>query len=169
MRRSSGGYSVAAYIYIFIYLWSCCDYCYVLENGAFIPPVSPESIVIKQFDLKEGTWEGAEKVLRSCSIKVPFFVHRVHAKPPILRKGTPFPFFVYTLIPSLLRVAQTPWIPSYKKMMSLCSIWQGLWATAQERRYFVFTKEGIRVPSLKTGGLVCTRWTKKQGLGRKCL
>ncbi len=62
---------VPAYIYSFVYLWSCCDYCYVLENGAFIPPISPEFIVIKQFDLKEGTWEGAEKVLRSCSIKVP--------------------------------------------------------------------------------------------------
>jgi hypothetical protein len=33
---------------------------------------------------------------------------------------------------------------------------------------YVYTKERSRVPSLNTGGLVCTRWTK-QGLGGNCL
>jgi hypothetical protein len=50
-----------------------------------------------------------------------------------------------------------------RKMMSLCSIWQGVWAAAQERRY---TKERTRVPSLNTGSLGCTRRTKQ---GEKCV
>ncbi len=50
------------------------------------------------------------------------------------------------------------------------------WASAQlDRGYeqllkregtFVHTKEGTRVLSLKTGGLVCTRWTKTLKLGQ---
>ncbi len=55
-----------------------------------------------------------------------------------------------------------------KKMMSPCSIWQGLWALLKSKGTFVYTKEGTRVPSPNTGGLVCTRRTK-QGIGGKCL
>jgi hypothetical protein len=55
-----------------------------------------------------------------------------------------------------------------KKKISPCSIWQGLWAAAQERRYrtVVYREEGTKVPSLNTGVVASTRWTK-QGVGKK--
>ncbi len=55
-----------------------------------------------------------------------------------------------------------------KKTISPFSIRQGLWAAAQERRCLCFRKRGnyCRVPSLNTGGLACTRWTKL-GVGGK--
>ncbi len=53
-----------------------------------------------------------------------------------------------------------------KKMMSPCLIWQGLWAAAQERRFFLrvrYTKEGTRVHFLNTGGLVVYSMKKNRG------
>ncbi len=61
-------------------------------------------IVIKHFPYKEAAWEGAQKVLSTCSISMPHlpcsykhfpssfylpycFLHRVHAKPCLLERG----------------------------------------------------------------------------------
>jgi hypothetical protein len=57
-----------------------------------------------------------------------------------------------------------------KKTMSPCSIWQGLWAAAQERRCFCVYKRGNSSPLSKycTWGIVYTPWTK-QGVEAKCL
>ncbi len=63
-----------------------------------------------------------------------------------------FRIFLYLLystllhLPPLFTVSEDAWIEprtrSYKKMMSPCSIWQGVWASAQEIRYLCEHKRG---------------------------
>jgi hypothetical protein len=64
-------------------------------------------------------------------------------------------------------MGRSPWTRSFQKDDEPLLNLKGAMRSCSREKLYVYTKEGTRVPSLNTGGLVCTRFTK-QGVGVKC-